>query len=95
MVFVVLILRFVAPGPESQFASEGSGLIFVAPAFRRACACIYNVGLKADATKVSSERVLTLVAAPLCCIRSISAADWNGAYTYFRRWVGPLGVVLG
>ena len=95
MVFVVLILKFVAPGPESQFASEGSGLIFVAPAFRRACACIYNVGLKADATKASSERVLTLVAAPLFCIRSISAAGRNGAYTYFRRWVGPLGVVLG
>jgi hypothetical protein len=25
--------------------------LFVAPAFRRASACIYNVGLKADATK--------------------------------------------
>ena len=95
MVFVVLILKFVAPGAESQFASEGSGLIFVAPAFRRACACIYNVGLKSDATKASSEKILTLVAAPLYCIRSISAAGWNGAYTYFRRWVGPLGVVLG
>ena len=95
MVSVLLILKFVAPRAESQFSSRGSGLIFVVPAFRRVCACIYDVGLKADATKASLEKVLTLVAAPLFCIRSISAAGRNGAYTYFRRWVGPLGVVLG
>jgi len=33
-------------------------LAYVAPAFRRASACIYNVGLKADATKASPKRVL-------------------------------------
>src|SRR5882762_5969602 len=39
-------------------------LAYVAPAFRRAYACIYNVGLKADATKASPRRVLTQTLQP-------------------------------
>jgi hypothetical protein len=34
-------------------------LVFVAPAFRRACACRSSVGLKADATKAFREWIVT------------------------------------
>ncbi len=34
-------------------------LVLVAPTFRRACACSSSVGLKADATKVFGEWVVT------------------------------------
>src|SRR5260370_39770085 len=36
---------------EPQCLCENLNLVDVAPAFRRACACIYSVSLKADATK--------------------------------------------
>src|SRR5260370_9458880 len=36
---------------EPQCLCENLNLVDVAPAFRRACACIYSVSLKTDATK--------------------------------------------
>src|SRR6266403_2640087 len=46
-------------GPGFRVHVRTGVLAYAAPAFRRACACIYNVGLKADATKASPKRVLT------------------------------------
>jgi hypothetical protein len=53
---------FVAAGLKSL--CENLVLVYVAPAFRRASACIHSVGLKADATKVFHVRVVTRALQP-------------------------------
>jgi hypothetical protein len=53
---------FVAAGLKSL--CENLVLVYVAPAFRRASACIHSVGLKADATKVFHVWVVTRALQP-------------------------------
>src|SRR6267378_4138968 len=52
----------IAAGLKSP--CENLVLVYVAPAFRRASACIHSVGLKADATKVFHVRVVTRAQKP-------------------------------
>ena len=47
-----------------QSLCDNLSLVHVAPAFRRACACVHIVGLKADATIAFCAQVITLTLQP-------------------------------